>query len=146
MQTISDTSVSSGTPSTTGSSFLTITDEGKTRTITPAPASGATLDAMQAAVGGYIELFMQSPSRHREDVAIDFYCHEEGRLIGLDPNVGVYAGRGAFFSIVGPVLVTASNRDGETIGLTDDELADLAVVPWGIGHSFPATVFYHVDE
>lgn len=69
------------------------------------------LDGMQGAVGGYIELFAKTPD------GVDWWCNETGRIDGLPLNRIVLDG----FDIHGPILVTASDDEGETVGLTDDQ-------------------------
>lgn len=72
-----------------------------------------TLEALQEAVGGYIETVSFA-----EGLCI--ICNEEGRLMGLEPN-------GWFFGthFVGTVLV--AGVDGEEFrGLTDNEIRVLA--------------------
>lgn len=111
-------------------SFMVIKDRG-TIAFIPQASEGDTLKTMQDAVGGYIELFLQVPSKSRPGVTIDFYCNEEGRLVGLEPNVLVDAGDGHLFDIVGPVLITAGSEEtGETLGLTDEEVAGITLAPF----------------
>lgn len=73
------------------------------------------LDGMQAAVGGYIELFAKTPD------GIDWWCNETGRIDGLPLNRIVLDG----FDIHGPILCTATDEEGEgeTIGLSDEQVA-----------------------
>lgn len=111
--------------SKTSGKFLVITERGAVVKEVPADDS---LEAMQKAVGGYIELFLRMESGHRPGVQIDFYCNEEGRLNGLPLNVIVNAGRGYLFDIMGPLLIAACNPDGESIGMSKEELADLKVI------------------
>lgn len=74
-----------------------------------------TLEALQAAVGGYIETVT---------IAADvcFICNEEGRLLGMP-----YNGRFLGVDFVGPVLV--AGIDGEEFcGLTREQISRLLPV------------------
>lgn len=105
--------------------FLVIAERGAV--VRELPADDA-LDVMQREVGGYIELFMRAASASRPGVTIDFWCNEEGRLAMMPFNALVDAGDGRVFDIVGPVLITAGNDEGEVLGLTDDEFAAVEIV------------------
>lgn len=72
------------------------------------------LAAVQALVGGYLELL---PNRGPRD-GLDVFVNEEGLLRALPFNRTV---RG--FPVVGPVVVLASTPEGDTRGLTPDEVA-----------------------
>ena len=79
-----------------------------------------TLDAMQATVGGYIDVAftIDGPIRGR---SITGYVNDEGLLIGLDPVLYVEQSRQ---TLVGPCLVVGLNtRNGETVPLDAEELA-----------------------
>lgn len=86
-----------------------------------------TLDAMQAAVGGYIETLFRLDSPEREGVTIDAYCNEEGRLIPGVPVLGLlvpaeHSDEPAEVVVAGPVLFTAANPEtGDSIPLTEGE-------------------------
>ena len=69
-----------------------------------------TLTAMQAVVGGYIDCLRAGD--------LDLWVNDEGLLMGLPFNVMVNG-----TPLVGPILVAASNREGDTIGLTDAQVA-----------------------
>lgn len=70
------------------------------------------LEGMQAVVGGMIELVKLGP--------FDLFCNEEGLMMELPFNR--YVGR---TPIVGTFFVCKANDEGETLGLSD---ADVAVV------------------
>lgn len=101
--------------------------EGKLIPFAAVPAA-ITLDVMQEILHGNIELFYRVESEHRRGVMIDFWCNEEGRLNGMKPNVLVNAGQGYVFDIVGPVLITAGDAEGNTIPMTAEELASIKLV------------------
>lgn len=75
-----------------------------------------TLEAMQSVVGGYIEripvsfIITGTPD-------VDLWVNEEGLLINLPFN-RVVAGT----PVVGPILVTSSDEEGETTGLSDEQV------------------------
>lgn len=74
-----------------------------------------TLEALQAAVGGYIETLTFATDAC-------FICNEEGRLLGLP-----YNGRFLGVDFVGPVLI--AGVDGETFcGLTREQISLLLPV------------------
>ena len=63
------------------------------------PLFDNTLEAFQKAVGGYIEAVTI-----RDDLVL--ICNEEGRLLGLDPNVVING-----IEFVGPVIVAGVKGD-----------------------------------
>lgn len=71
------------------------------------------LEYMQAIVGGYLEGVSLGHG-------LCLYCNEEGKLQGLLPNRVV---RGD--TIVGDFLVTRVDAEGETVSLTDEDIATL---------------------
>lgn len=76
-----------------------------------------TLQAMQEAVGGYIE------AAPIDDPRITCWVNEEGKLDGLAPNRPIMMHGHAIDVIHGPMLIVGNDPEtGETIGL-DDELA-----------------------
>ena len=66
-----------------------------------------TLEALQEAVGGYIETVTVA-----EDLCL--LCNEEGRILGLEPNCSIF---GVHF--VGPVLAVGVRGDDFT-GISDE--------------------------
>ena len=80
-----------------------------------------TLEALQQAVGGYIETVTFSP-----DAAI--ICNEEGRLQGLPYNCDFLG-----ISFVGPILVVGI--DGDEMGSLDD--GDAALILHLLGRAAP---------
>jgi hypothetical protein len=76
------------------------------------------LEALQGLVGGPIEGVMQAEFLPNGCHA---YVHEEGKLKRLAPNL-----RHGYDIIVGPIVVSSCDGDGEEVGLMDHE-ADEAV-------------------
>ena len=74
-----------------------------------------TLEAFQSIVGGYIEHFAETES------GIHFFCNEEGKLLGLQPNV-ITVHRDI---VVGTIFAVRSDADGEFVSLTDEDFKDL---------------------
>lgn len=68
-----------------------------------------TLEAMQATVGGYVECVRVDD--------LDVWLNEDGLGLSLPFNRTV-----AEYPLVGPIFVAASNEDGDTLGLTDDQV------------------------
>jgi uncharacterized protein YuzE len=73
------------------------------------------LEEYQKIVGGYIETY-------RIDDEYLLICNEEGKLIGLEPNMR-YRGD----VIVGPIIFAKYNHEGEILGLAGIEEADKLV-------------------
>jgi len=78
-------------------------------------------------VGGYIQsVFLDNEMRE-----ISLWCHEEGKLIGLPFNSVATAiwekSYGATDVIVGDIVLTGlPNDEGDTLGLTDEDVAKLS--------------------
>jgi len=77
------------------------------------------LAAMQKIVGGYIECvrLRGSPYEH----GIDLWCDEEFLLKDYLPNRMI----GPTLTIHGDFFIAAHDDEGETLGLTDAEVAEL---------------------
>jgi len=75
------------------------------------------LDNLQKMVGGFIE----APMVGVADVPYaSLFCNEEGKLLGLEPNIRFYDDY-----IVGPVVVAGGDEEGETISLTPEQIAPI---------------------
>lgn len=103
---------------------LMITPEGEVSTIDIATDA---LEKLQGAVGGWVQAVSL-------DSELTLWCNEEGKMIGLEHNPLAQFmwdrafGAGTDF-IVGTVVITGgTDNDGETIGLTDDQIGLLTVV------------------
>lgn len=79
------------------------------------------LQGMQNVVGGYIERFTV-PGISEE---IDCWCNDEGLINGLQPNFGVGG-----HPICGTVFFAGVTDEGETIGLTDEQVREVLAF-WG---------------
>lgn len=81
---------------------------------------GKSYSLLSETVGGWIEC---ANVKHN----IDIWLNEEGKLIGLEPNRTATAifwdkwGIGTDI-IVGDVFITTNDENGETIGLTDEQI------------------------
>lgn len=53
---------------------------------------------------------------------IDIWLNEEGKLIGLEPNVVLMREGQLLDVLVGDLIVTSSNLEGDTISLTDEQI------------------------
>lgn len=78
------------------------------------------LEAMQAIVGGYVELV-------RLENGLELWVNEEGLLEELPPNR--YASYLARHPIVGPAFVSRSTPDGDLANLKPSDVADLVGPP-----------------
>jgi hypothetical protein len=80
---------------------------------------------MQKAVGGLIERVYLS--QELEDMNIDAYCNEEGKLHDLKPSAVVYdrdrayTDEGLIDVIAGPILFVGHDGEGGTIGLSTEQ-------------------------
>lgn len=80
-------------------------------------------ETLSTAVNGMIELVSIS-----ED--IDMWLNEEGKFIGLEPNVIAtilfYRAFSRFDLVMGDVIITGGSDDeGKTIGLSDESIIDI---------------------
>lgn len=73
-----------------------------------------TLEELQDIVGGYVEAV-----RFNVDVVI--WCHADGKLLGLEPNFAIWRD-----IVVGPVVITRVDEDGDCIDLTSDDCMEVA--------------------
>lgn len=75
------------------------------------------LEAMQAIVGGYIEVYPLA-----DDAAI--VCNEEGKLNGLELNRPIYHNGEIVEIIAGTFFIAGDDYDlGEFVSLTDEQIA-----------------------
>ena len=74
---------------------------------------------LKNSVGGYVE---RVPLRDFEDVGIDVWCNEEGKLVGLKPSIALTYDGKIYDCLVGDVVFTRYTEDGDTISLTDDDI------------------------
>ena len=74
-----------------------------------------TLEAFQKIVGGYIEHFEDTVS------GIHFFCNEEGKMLGMAPNVILLNGD----VVVGTIFAVRCDDEGEFVSLTDEDVSDL---------------------
>lgn len=74
------------------------------------------LEAKQAVVGGWIELWAVDGSAH-------FICNEEGRLNGMPFNRLVTLRDGTVWDIYGPILIVGGDPDEGTFESLPDEEA-----------------------
>ena len=81
-----------------------------------------TLEKMQQHVGGYIEAFTLT----FDDVTerrITAWLNDEGKLIGLEPTLVIVGSDEEVIDVlVGNLLITCTDHEGETVGLTDEEV------------------------
>lgn len=85
------------------------------------------LETLQAEVGGCVEVVTSA------DNTLTFWCNEEGKLLGMEPNQAATALWWVVHPImhkvdvlVGTVVITGGcDSEGETLGLDDDQIAFL---------------------
>lgn len=82
-----------------------------------------TLEALQEQVGGYIEVAYVSSGII--DADIDMFVNEEGKLLGLEPTIAVMQGNKVVEVICGPVLFAGHDSEGNTVSLTEEQIAYL---------------------
>ena len=80
------------------------------------------LSELQGQVGGLIDVIALSESRReKETVSIDLVLNDEGKIMSLPFNRWLLSlGIGDF--IVGDAFLVASNKEGEFVSLTSDEI------------------------
>ena len=78
---------------------------------------------LQKIVGGYIEHVIANEMR-----GFDIWINEEGKLCGLAPNFTIFNGCDV---IVGTAVITKTDDEGNTIGLTDEEVEELLKKHYG---------------
>ena len=80
---------------------------------------GDSLEFLQKSVGGYIE---RIPLRSLDNKKIDMWCNENGKLIGLPLTLMLFYQGKILDGIVGNVVFTKTNDDGDTISLTEKDI------------------------
>ena len=70
-------------------------------------------------IGGYLEL-VAMPDLNEHD--IDMFCDEEGKLKGLKPTIILVNGRMYLDTIVGNVVFSKHDDEGNTISLDDEDI------------------------
>jgi hypothetical protein len=69
------------------------------------------------------------PSLAKVGEGVTLWANDDGLCLGMTPNVGFFDAD--FFEpmiLVGPILVTGSDEEGETIGLTDEQVEQVKAV------------------
>lgn len=79
------------------------------------------LTDMQNVVEGSIESFDYNEALFQNNIVS--YCNDEGKLRHLTPSILVFKNGEMIDTICGNVLFTGINKDGETVDLTDDQIA-----------------------
>lgn len=81
------------------------------------------LKSLQKEVDGFIEIPHISEELYKNN--IDIIINEEGKLDGLDPSIAVIdkETNETLDLLVGNVLFTGFTEEGETIGLTDEQIS-----------------------
>lgn len=81
-----------------------------------------TLEALQEIVGGWIEIPFISEKLYEE--GIDIIINEEGKLIGLEPQIAiVQKGKNKVLDLVmGNCIFASHDEEGNTIGLNDRQI------------------------
>ena len=92
-------------------------DERPTATVV---AGHPDLEQLQGYVGGYIDA-VTCWGRIGER-RVTMWVHDEGLLLGLPPTVVVSHGAGEQSILVGNIVVTADDEEGETVDMTEGEV------------------------
>jgi hypothetical protein len=81
-----------------------------------------TLKNMQSVVGGYLEAIRLGSVVEGREITI--WLNEEGKLEQLEPNFAIVRKKGLELLdvVVGDVLITSCDDEGNTVGLNDEEL------------------------
>lgn len=91
----------------------------------PGDSESGGLEALQNAVGGYIQLVPISDPKGDPDETFTMYCNEEGKLHSLDYNSPAtrLSGLWPHDVIVGDAIILGPvGGEGETLGLTDAQV------------------------
>lgn len=75
---------------------------------------------IQGLVGGCFDL-VRIPSPDGDERMMALYVHDEGLLIGLPPNIR-HPGDPRHSLLVGPIVVSCSDEEGEEVQMTDAEM------------------------
>lgn len=80
-----------------------------------------TLEAKQKLVGGYIE--MECPPIHDDSAVV--ICNEEGKLLGLEPNIYLFTEEGIPYDVIcGDCFIVDAPLDSDEFGsLSDEQIA-----------------------
>ena len=78
------------------------------------------LDQLQGYVGGYIDAVTCWGRIGERRVTL--WVHDEGLLLGLPPTVAVNHGNGEQSLLVGNIVVTTDDAEGETVDMTEAEV------------------------
>ena len=83
------------------------------------------LECLQKFVGGYIEC-VYIPQLEKFGDGLSCFCNEEGKLIGLEKNFVLADEYGKPYDyVVGAVVFCGCDDEGESIGLTDDQITTI---------------------
>lgn len=78
------------------------------------------LDFLQSQVGGYIEITYID---YLEENGIDVFCNEEGKLLGLLHSAYLLDNNDTIYDVIaGNMVFCSHDEDGESIGLTDEQI------------------------
>lgn len=100
--------------------YLGIDRQSKNRHIEVVPFEDG-LEFLQSKVDGYIEHYVIS--EYLNSIYIDMWINEEGKFRSdFEPVFALMHDNILYDVIVGPCLFTSFNDDGDTLGLTDDEV------------------------
>ena len=72
------------------------------------------LESYKNIVEGWLEHF------YTDSAGRDWWCNDEGKLIGLDPNLIFYDD-----IIVGTIFIARTDEDGDMASLTDEDVVEL---------------------
>lgn len=123
---------------------LILSDDNNIHRVEFAEGQPIPLEALQGAVGGWIELIrLTTPTS--EANGIDMYVNEEGLLRDLPFNplatrLGRMLNGNVNLSIVGNAIITATSHNGDAVGLTEEQSSflidaigagDRWLVTWG---------------
>jgi len=95
--------------------------------VAPIDGDASSLQFLQDAVGGYIEVALDIPSPVGTARSLTVYCNEVGLLLDLTPFFAIVVRDGQrmrFQVYAGPCIIVATNHaTGDTEALTADEIA-----------------------
>lgn len=103
-----------------------------------------TLEALQEEVGGWIDIPYLSEELNK--VGIDVIINDEGKLIGLDPELVLFYENEIADIVCGNILFASHDEEGNTVGLSEEQklhiMKNLYVGNWALNLMFGKEVAF----
>ena len=103
-----------------------------------------TLEALQEEVGGWIDIPYLSEELNK--LGIDVIINDEGKLIGLDPELILFYENEIADIVCGNILFASHDEEGNTVGLSEEQklyiMKNLYVGNWALNLMFGKEVAF----